>query len=139
MDMKEFNLENEPKINSGFTCPDAYFDTFSGRILARISYEKEVKVLSLSKSRKPWYYAVAAVIIMLLSIPIYNRLATNTDSIDSAALDNYLAYHSISEDVIVDLLDQEDIDKMAMELNVDDGVIEDILKSNSNLEEYIID
>ena len=139
MDMKEFNLENEPKITSGFTSPDGYFDTFSGHLLARVPFEKEVKVLSLSKSRKPWYYAVAAVTIMLLSIPIYNRLATNTDNIDSAALDNYLAYHSISEDIIVDLLDQEDINKMEIKKKINDSVIEDILKSNSNLEEYIID
>lgn len=137
--MKEFKLENEPKITSGFTSPDGYFDTFSQNILAQVSSENEVKVLSLSRSRKPWYYAVAAVAILVISIPLYNKLAINTDSIDSAALDNYLVYHSISEDVLVDLLDQEDIDKMAIELNADDGIIEDILKSNSNLEEYIID
>ena len=138
MDMKEFKLENEPKITSGFKTPDGYFDTFSQNILAQVSSEKEVKVLSLSKSRKPWYYAVAAVAVMVISIPIYTRLASNTDSIDSVALDNYLAYHSISEDVILDLLDQEDIDKLAMGISLDDATLEDALKSNSNLEEHII-
>jgi hypothetical protein len=137
--MKEFKLDNEPKITSGFTTPDGYFESFSEKVLAQLPVEKEVKVVSLSKSRRPWYYAMAAVLILMLSIPIYTRLATNTEEIDSVALDNYLAYHSVSEDVIVDLLDQEDIDKMAIELNIDDAAIEDVLKSNSNLEDYIID
>lgn len=136
--MKAFKLENEPKITSGFKTSDGYFDTFSQNILAEVSSEKEVKVLSLSKSRKPWYYAVAAVAIMVVSIPIYTRLANNTDSIDSVALDNYLAYHSISEDVILDLLDQEDIDNLAIGITLDEATLEEALKSNSNLEEYII-
>ncbi|MDI1318033.1 hypothetical protein [Flavobacterium sp.] len=138
MNMKEFKLENEPKITSGFTSPDGYFDLLSEQVLARITSDKEVKVMSLLKSRKRSYYAIAAVVIMLLSIPIYTRLATNTTSIESAALDNYLAYHSISEDLILDLLDQDDIDKLAIEITLDDATLEDALKSNSNLEEYII-
>eukprot|EP00388_Colpodella_angusta_P007388 GDKJ01020946.1.p2 GENE.GDKJ01020946.1~~GDKJ01020946.1.p2 ORF type:complete len:138 (-),score=22.63 GDKJ01020946.1:615-1028(-) len=137
--MNHFKLDNEPKITSGFTTPDGYFESFSDKVLAQLPFNKEVKVLSLTKSRKPWYYAVAAVVILGLSIPIYNRLATNPQEIDSVSLENYLAYHPVSDDVIVDLLDQEDIDKMALELNVDDSAIEDALKSNSNLEEYLID
>lgn len=139
--MNHFKLDNEPKITSGFTTPEGYFDSFSDKVLAKLpsSSDKEVKVFSISKSRKPWYYAAAAIIILALSIPIYNRFVTNTHEIDSASLENYLAYHPVSDDVIVDLLDQEDIDKMALELNVDDTVIEEVLKSNSNLEEYIID
>lgn len=137
--MNYFKLDSEPKITSGFTTPDGYFESFSDKVLAKLPSEKEVKVLSLSKSRKPWYYAVAAAIVLGLSIPIYNRLVTNTQEIDSVSLENYLAYHPVSDDVIVDLLDQEDIDKMALELNVDDSAIEDALKSTSNLEEYLID
>lgn len=139
--MNHFKLDNEPKITSGFTTPEGYFDSFSDKVLEKLpsSSDKEVKVFSLSKSRKPWYYAAAAVIVLALSIPIYNIFATSTHEIDSVSLENYLVYHPVSDDVIVDLLDQEDIDKMALELNVDDAAIEEFLKSNSNLEEYIID
>ena len=31
--MKEFKLDKEPKINSGFTTPEAYFDSFSESVL----------------------------------------------------------------------------------------------------------
>ncbi len=137
--MKDFNLNNEPKVTSGFTIPDGYFDSFPGKVLAQLP-KKEPKVISVFNTRKKWLYAVAAVLVITLSIPIYNNYKVNNEEIDSATLENYIAYHStISQDEIVDLLEPEDLDKMKMELNVDDASIEETLKSNSNLEEYIID
>lgn len=137
--MKDFKLDNERKISSGFTTPDGYFDSFSEKILAQLPKE-EPKTISIFRSRKTWYYAAAAVFVIALSIPIYTKYAVSQEEIDSATLENYIAYHTnISEDDIVDLLNQEDIDKMKLELNVDDQAIEDALKSNSNLEEYLID
>lgn len=137
--MKEFKLDNEPKITSGFTTPDDYFDAFSEKILAQLP-KQEPKVISNFSSRKTWYYAAAAILILMLSVPIYTKYSTQQEEIDSATLENYLAYQSnISEDEIVNLLQQEDLDKMKLEFNVDDATIEDALYSNSNLEQYIID
>ena len=137
--MKEFKLDNEPKITSGFTTPDGYFDTFSEKLLAQLP-KQEPNVISIFNSRKTWFFAVAAILILMLSIPLYNKYAINTEEIDSATLENYIACQStISEDEIVNLLEQEDLDKMKLEFNVDDKDIEDALNSNSNLEQYIID
>jgi len=36
-------------------------------------------------------------------------------------------------------LEQDDLDKMKLDFNIDDATIEDALKSNSNLEQYLID
>lgn len=139
MNMKDFKLDNEPKISSGFTTPDNYFDTFSERVLTQLP-KQEPKVIALFRSQKNWYYAAAAVLILMLSIPVYNSIRFNQDEVDSVTLENYIAQNStITEDQIVDLLEQEDLDKMKMELNLDDTAIEEVLKSNSNLEEYIID
>lgn len=136
--MKDFKLDNEPKISSGFTIPDRYFYSFSEKILAQLPKE-ESKVISIFSTKKKWYIAAAAILILTLSIPIYNNLLTKQDEIDSVTLENYIAYHStITEDEIVDLLEQEDLDRMKIELNIDDAYIEDILKSNTNLEEYLI-
>ena len=139
MHMKKINLENEPKITSGFTIPDGYFDTFSEKILAQLP-KQEQKVVSILSYRKTWYYAVAAIFILMLSIPIYIIHSTQKEEIDSATLENYITYQSnISEEEIVNLLQQEDLDKMKLEFNIDDTAIEDALKNNSNLEQYIID
>jgi hypothetical protein len=136
--MKKINLENEPKITSGFTIPDGYFDTFSEKILAQLP-KQEQKVVSILSYRKTWYYAVVAILILMLSVPIYTKYSTQKEEIDSATLENYIAYQSnISEEEIVNLLQQEDLDKMKLEFNIDDTAIEDALKNNSNLEQYII-
>ncbi len=137
--MKDFKLDNEPKITSGFTTPDGYFDAFSEKVLAQLP-KQEPKVISIFSSRKTLYYAAAAILILMLSVPLYTKYSTQEEEIDSATLENYLAYQSnISEEEIVDLLQQEDLDKMKLEFNVDDAAIEDALNSNSNLEQYIID
>lgn len=137
--MKNFNLGNEPKITSGFTTPDGYFDTFSEKVLAQLP-KQESKVISIFSSKKVWYFTAAAVLILMLSIPLFTKYSTQQEEIDSATLENYIAYQSnISEEEIVNLLEQDDLDKMKLDFNIDDATIEDALKSNSNLEQYLID
>jgi hypothetical protein len=137
--MKNFNLGNEPKITSGFTTPDGYFDTFSEIVLAQLP-KQQPKVISIFSSKKNWYFAVAAILILILSIPLFTKYSTQQEEIDSATLENYIAYQSnISEEEIVNLLEQDDLDKMKLDFNIDDAAIEDALKSNSNLEQYLID
>ena len=137
--MKNFKLGNEPKITSGFTTPDGYFDTFSEKVLAQLP-KQETKVISIFSSKKVWYFAAAAILILMLSIPLFTKYSTQQEEIDSATLENYIAYQSnISEEEIVNLLEQDDLDKMKLDFNIDDATIEDALKSNSNLEQYLID
>jgi hypothetical protein len=137
--MKNFNLGNEPKITSGFTTPDGYFDTFSEKVLAQLP-KQETKEISIFSSKKVWYFAVAAILILMLSIPLFTKYSTQYEEIDTATLENYIAYQSnISEEEIINLLEQDDLDKMKLDFNIDDAAIEDSLKSNSNLEQYLID
>lgn len=137
--MKNFNLGNEPKITSGFTTPDGYFDTFSEKVLAQLP-KQETKVISIFSSKKVWYFAAAAILILMLSIPLFTKYSTQQEEIDTATLENYIVYQSnISEEEIVNLLEQDDLDKMKLDFNIDDATIEDALKSNSNLEQYLID
>ncbi|WP_445454570.1 hypothetical protein [Flavobacterium sp. 25HG05S-40] len=137
--MKDFKLDNEAKISSGFTTPSDYFDSFPEKVLAQISQE-EPKVISIFRSRRNWYFAAAAVVTLTLSIPVYNFYRLQSQEIDAATLENYIAYNStISQEQIIDLLEQEDLDKIKLELNIDDAAIEDALQSNTNLEDYLID
>ena len=137
--MKNFNLGNEPKVTSGFTTPDGYFDTFSEKVLAQLP-KQETKVISIFSSKKVWYFAAAAILILMLSIPLFTKYSTQQEEIDTATLENYIANQSnISEEEIVNLLKQDDLDKMKLDFNIDDATIEDALKSNANLEQYLID
>jgi hypothetical protein len=136
--VNDFKLDNEPKITSGFTIPDGYFDTFSEKILAQIPIH-EPKVISIFNITKTWYFVAAAIVIVMLSIPLYLKYSIKNQELDATTIENYIAYDSsISEDEIVDLLDKEDLVKMKIEFNLQDEDLETILSTNSNLEQYII-
>ena len=136
--MKTFKLENEPKIESGFKTPEHYFDTFSARVMQQLPKE-EPKTISIFTKRKTWLYAAAAILIFGLSIPIYNQFNSPTSEIDDVTLENYIAYQSsISDTDLVNLLDEEDIQKMSIDLNIEDKTIENELTENKNLDYYLL-
>lgn len=136
--MKIFKLENQPKIESGFKTPENYFDTFSARVIQQLPKE-EPKIISIFSKRKTWLYAAAAILILGLSIPIYNQFNIPSSEIDNATLENYIAYQSsVSDTDLANLLDEEDIQKIIVDLNIEDKTLENELTENKNLEYYLL-
>ena len=136
--MKTFKIENEPKIESGFKTPEHYFDTFSERVMQKLQKE-EPKTISIFSKRKTWFYAAASILIFGLSIPIYNQFNGCATEIDDATLENYLAYQSsVSDTDLVNLLDEDDIQKISIDLNIEDKILENELTENKNLEYYLL-
>lgn len=136
--MKTFKLENEPKIESGFTTPENYFGTFSARVMQQLPKE-EPKVISIFSRKKTWLYTSAAILVLALTIPIYNNFYSRSSEIDEAALENYISYHStVSDADLVNLLDEKDIQKINIDLNIDDKIIENELSDDNNLEHYLL-
>ncbi|MEO0046490.1 MAG: hypothetical protein RL705_1681 [Bacteroidota bacterium] len=137
--MKPFKLDNEPKISSGFTLPDGYFESFSDKISTQLSKE-DPKVIPIFRRKKTWYYAAAAVIVIILSFPVYTNYFSISEEVDAVVLEDYITNQTtISEEEIANLLDQEDLEKMKLELNLGDAEVEDILLNNNDLEQYILD
>ncbi|MFY0483739.1 hypothetical protein ACI6PS_14160 [Flavobacterium sp. PLA-1-15] len=135
--MKDFKLDREPKIGTGFTAPEGYFDDFQTRIMANLPVQ-EPKVIPLYARRKTWMMSAVAVLILALSIPVYNNLYSTSEEIDAVSMENYLAYQSnISQYDLINLLDSEDIQSLDVDLALEDKTIEDILTNNNNLENYI--
>lgn len=135
--MKEFKLDNEPKITSGFKVPEGYFERLENSVLQKIT-EKETPVYTLFTKRN-WFIAAAAVFVIALSIPIVNYMNASTSTIDQVQLETYLTEQSnLSEDDIVELLDEEKIQKIELELSVNTSELEEALLTNSNLEDYLI-
>lgn len=137
--MKTFKLENEPKIESGFKTPENYFDDFSARVMQQLQKE-EPKTISLFARRKTWMYAAAAVLAMALSIPVvYNNFHNRSPEIDATTLENYISYHSTVTDAeLVNLLDEKDIQKINIDLNIGDRAIENELSAENDLEQYLL-
>ena len=95
--MKQFDLDSNPKINSGFRIPENYFEHFEAKIMNQIS-EKEVKVISNFETRKFWLSAVAAVFVIGLFTTMY--LSNNTK--ENISVEDYLAFQTTisTEDII---------------------------------------
>lgn len=135
--MKTFKLENEPKIEAEFKTPENYFDTFSARVMQQLPKE-EPKTISIFSKRKTWLYA-AAVLVFALTIPVYNHFYSHSTEIDETTLENYITYQSsLSNTDLVNLLDEEDIQKIRIDLNLEDKTIENELTENNNLEYYLL-
>ena len=96
------------------------------------------KVISLFLRRKSWMYVAAAIVGLGLFIPIYNDFSSHYTEIDEVILENYIANKSdISDTDIANLLDEEDIQKMSIDLNIEDKSIENELSTDTNLEQLI--
>ena len=136
--MKTFKLENEPKTQTGFTVPENYFEDFSVRMMQQLP-QNEPKIISIFERKKTWLYAAAAILVLVLSLPIYNNYFSKSSEIDAATLENYITYHSnVSATDLVNLLDEQDIQKMSVDLDIEDITIEDELSQNKNLEQYLL-
>jgi hypothetical protein len=137
--MNEFKLNNIPKNKSGFKVPEHYFDDFSSKVMQQLPIS-EPKVISNFVKTRMVLFAVAAIVVVLLSIPIVSKFNNQYSQLDNATLENYLSNPaSISSDDLAELLNEEDIQKMKLDYKIEDKAVEDILSTNSNLEEYIID
>lgn len=135
--MKSFNLENHPKIKPGFKTPDGYFEQFSENLLLNISSE-EKPVISIFARNKKWFMAVAAVLILGIMIPFLNKSSNENHNLDSASLENYLAYQTtITPEELVSLMDTKDIEAIESDLNLDDVAVENALSENNYLENYL--
>lgn len=135
--MKTFNLENEPKIKTGFKTPENYFDTFSTKVLQQINEEKEVKVIPLYKRKKVLSIAAAAVVFAALLIPVINNYNKSKD-LDEDTLETYLSYQSnLNQYDLIRELDTKDIDKLGKNVALEQETLEDILATNPNIENLI--
>lgn len=137
MNMKNFNLENEPKIEAGFTIPENYFNDFSEKVMQQLPSEKP-KVISLYQSNKNWFLTAAAILIVSFTIPTFYLLQNNSNELNTSELESYILDHStVSQDDIVDLLDENDLKEMNVDYNLEDISSEAIDLENIDLEQNL--
>lgn len=140
--MKEFKLNTNPKIESGFKIPeDLYFEKFSANLLEQLP-KNEPKIISLFQKKKAIFMMVAAVFVLALLIPSIINTTSRSNNIDSATLETYLSYQSnVNQYDLINVLNEDDINEINNNTNIalGDKTIEDILLSNNNLEHYIIE
>ena len=136
--MNDFKIDNEPKIDSGFKIPENYFENFSEKVFMKIN-NPEPKVISFFYKRKTWISSVAAVLIISLSVTLYTKIAVKSPE-ENLTLENYITNQSeITQYDLVALLDTKDIEKIKIDLKIDDKKIEEVLTNSSEIENYLTD
>ena len=134
--MKAFRLDENPKIKTGFSTPDGYFDQFPAQMMQILGNQKKIKAIPLHSRRHSWIFAAAAVLVLSLSLPVINGLTDESKS-GQSQIDDYLAYQNFSDEDIVSLLETEDIAKIKIDYTLEDKAIEDELPAD--IENYILD
>jgi hypothetical protein len=136
--MKAFKLENEPKIVTGFKTPEHYFDDFSTKILQQINEKEEVKVIPIYRRKKVLSILAAAVVFIALMIPVISNYNNTSKDLDEDTLETYLAYQSnLNQYDLIQKLDTKDINELSKNVPIEDETIEDVLATNSNIENLI--
>ena len=134
--MREFKINNEKNIGSGFKIPENYFADFPEKVKSRI-IDSEPKVISIFHRKKTWISFAAAILIVSLFVTIYTEMAVKPTD-EKLTLENYITNHSeISQYDLIALLDSKDIEKIKIDLIVDDKKIEDELTNSSEIENYL--
>lgn len=137
--MKNYNLETDKKINSGFKIPENYFDSFSENLLQQLPVN-EVKVISFYARYKKWIYSAAAIAVIALSLPIVFQMENNEEELSTNEIENYLTQqNSISEDEIINMLDKEDITELKLNSTITKEALEEELTNNTDFGKYIND
>ncbi|MGL2993452.1 hypothetical protein [Flavobacterium sp. TSSA_36] len=137
--MKEFKLENHPKISTGFSVPENYFDDFQAKIRQQLPH-KSTKVIALHQKRKKILAAVAAVLIIAMSLPIYTYLSHSKQELDSTNIENYLAYQpNITQYDLISEIDADDLVPFSETSFADPTAIEEHLLKEGNLEQLILE
>ena len=134
--MNNFRINSEHKIDSGFKIPKDYFENFSEKVLLKIN-NPEPKVVSIFYKRKTWISSVAAILVISLSVTLYTKIAVKSNE-EKLTLENYITNQSgISQYDLVALLDTKDIEKIKIDLKLDDKKIEEVLTNSSEIENYL--
>ena len=140
--MEPFKLDNEPKIASGFKVPENYFDNFSTAMMEKLTVEtipKETKVVSIFRKRKKMLLSCAAVLTLLLTIPLAYKTITKNKDLDTVTIENYLAEEGhLNQYEIYGEIDPETIIVPNIK-EVEIKTLEDVLVYNLNIENLVIE
>ena len=138
--MKQFDLENNKEIKSGFKVPENYFEQFEAKMMAQIPVEKETKVVSLFYKKQVWISAIAAVFLLAIAIPVYFNMASESN-LDASTIENYLAQQqNVGITELSKHLTDEDITALEKNLSLNESnpdAVEDYLSESENLDYYI--
>lgn len=126
--MKDFKLDSEVRIKSGFMASEAYFESFADRLMLQLPV-REINVVPLYKRRPVWLTSAAAALVLSLSLVFTQKESAP----DNDTIENYIVYQSgISSYDLIQNLNQEEISELEKTV-LDDAI------SDEDVDRYLID
>ncbi len=115
--MKEFKLNDYPKIKSGFEVPEGYFEQLENKIMSQFP-QPEVKVISIFQKKRFWIASVAAVVIIAFSATFYFEQLQQ----ETYTNEEYLTYNTnLTTEDLIEHLNENDIENLEQSLIVYDN------------------
>lgn len=137
--MKKNQKNQKSKIATGYLVPENYFIDFSNRILSQLP-DEESNIVSFHSNRFKIAVAIAAAILVIMMIPIYNQFTSTTLELDATTIEHHLTYQSDMDCYeLVSELDESDFNQLQSTFQVSNETIETILATNPRLESLITD
>ena len=124
--MKNFKIEENSKIETGFSVPENYFENLESTILQKIE-NKEVKVISIFQKPKYWIAAVAAIFVFGLFLNIFNF---NSNDENIASEEFLTSQTDITTEDLAEHLTENELKTLEENFNVYDQETTDISKKN---------
>lgn len=124
-------LKNEVN-KTGFSAPNNYFNTLEASIFNKISKTQQPsKIISIfSKKNLVYVSSIAAAVILLFSLTLFNNQNTNWNTLDVDTVENYILNEDLTSYDIANLFADEDF-------NIENFVNHDF--EEENIESYLID
>ena len=124
--MRNFKLDENSKIQTGFSIPENYFENFDLKISGEMR-KKEVKVISIFQKSKYWISAIAAILVVGLFFTFLNK----NQSEENIANEDFLTSQTdLSTEDLVEHLTENDIKILEENLNVYDQETINSIKEN---------
>ncbi|UUC43829.1 hypothetical protein [Flavobacterium cerinum] len=134
--MKKFDLQNDPKIGSGFKTPDNYFDRLETQIMEQLPQPK-ARVIPLWQRSSVWMSSIAATFLLVAGLSIYyNGQRNSVKSLDDTTVETYLQANVNSYDIIQHL-DESDIKALEKTIVLNNDAVEAYLSDHNNLDLYL--
>lgn len=126
--------ENFPK-SAGFKVPDTYFENLDERVLTAVTNSEKPKKIIQLFPKKYFGYAAAVAACLLIGVTIFtnNDSDSSLDALQLAAIDNYIEEGNLNFDLYdlttyIEDKDITDIDFGSQQFS--DGALEDYLMDN---------
>jgi|GEM_PF-1832925 len=121
--MKNINIKESNKIETGFIVPENYFENLEQKIFEKLELSStKNKVVSLWKKPSTWVSGIAAAFVVSLGFYFYKSEKVIENSITAQ---EYLAYQNdVSLEDIADNLTDSDITNLEKDLNLNSNISE---------------